>query len=55
MPKSRKSTVSKTELTPTAELAAIIAETHEDIKHKRNLSPPVGKNNVVKYLEGFRK
>ena len=43
------------ELTPTAELAAIIAETKEDIKHNRNLSVPIGKEDLRKYLKGLRK
>ena len=42
-------------LAPTAELAAIIAATEEDIKHDRNLSPSVGKEDLLKYLKGLRK
>ena len=44
-----------TELKPTAELAAIVAETKRDIKHNRNLSPPIGKKDLVKYLAGLRR
>jgi len=42
-------------LTPTADLAAAVAETKEDIRHNRNLSPPIGKNDLLKYLKGLRK
>jgi len=42
-------------LVPTVELAAIVAETKEDIKHNRNLSAPIGKEDLLKYLKGLRK
>ncbi|MCL1856677.1 MAG: hypothetical protein FWF84_03420, partial [Kiritimatiellaeota bacterium] len=42
-------------LTPNAELATIVAETKEDIKHNRNLSPPIRKADLLTYLKGLRK
>jgi len=42
------------QLTPTPELAAIIAEVKEDIKHNRNLSPPIGKDELRGYLNKLR-
>jgi len=42
------------ELEPTNELAAIIAETKNDIRLNRNLSRPIGKKELTSYLKGLR-
>jgi addiction module RelB/DinJ family antitoxin len=42
------------ELAPTPYFAAIIAEAKEDIRLNRNLSPPVGRNELKAYLKGWR-
>ena len=40
---------------PTDELAAIIEEVKGDIKHDRNLSPPIGRDELIPYLDKLRK
>jgi len=43
------------DLVPTPYLDAIITEVKEDIRLNRNLSPPIGRNELKAYLKGLRK
>jgi len=42
------------EIMPTPYFDAIIAEVKEDIRLNRNLSPPIGRNELKAYLNGLR-